>query len=63
MILKGVVTSVETNGVRVTFPDRGNKVSGIIAIATHVGTLEINNEVVVAFFNVNMTDGLVIAKF
>lgn len=63
MFLKGIVTSITTEGARVTFPDRNNNVSPIIKVADHVGVLAINDNVAVLFFSNNMSDGLIIAKF
>lgn len=63
MILKGKVSSIETEGTRVTFPDRNNTVSAPLAKTSSVGILEIGNDVVVVFFSDNMRDGIIIGKY
>jgi len=63
MLLKGVVTSIQLNEARVTFPDKNNNVSPPLKIASHVGDLSIDNNVAVMFFSNNMSDGLIIAKY
>lgn len=63
MVLKGKVSSIESAGVRVVFPDRENTVSPLLKIASHVGPLEVGNDVAVIFFSNSMKDGLIIAKF
>ncbi len=63
MFLKGIVSSIETNEARITFKDRDNIVSPTLKIASHVGTLSINDTVAVIFFSKNMSDGLIIAKY
>ena len=65
MILKGNVTGVDNinRKARVTFKDRDNSVTSEITIAHHVGNLEVNDTVAVAFFTNSLADGLIIAKF
>lgn len=63
MILKGKVSSIETEGARVTFPDRNNTVSAPLTKTSSVGILEIGNDVVVVFFSDNMRDGIIIGKY
>jgi hypothetical protein len=62
-MLKGIVSSIEPKGIRVTFIDRNNVVSPPLSKAVHVGELQLGNNVVVEFFSDNMLDGLIIAKF
>ena len=63
MILKGIVSSIENNGVRVTFKEKENIVSGTLSKAQHVDILEVGNNVVVAFFNNSKKSGIIIAKY
>lgn len=63
MNLKGIVTSIENNCARVTFPDRNNTVSPAIKKASHVPNLLINDNVIVMFFSDSMNDGVIVAKF
>lgn len=63
MTLKGIVSSTDINGTRVTFPDRENTVSGPLKRAQHVGSLSVGDAVAVIFFSTNLSDGLIIAKF
>lgn len=63
MVLRGIVSSIETTGVRVTFPDKENTVSAPLQVSTSVGILEIGNNIAVVFFSDNMQDGVILAKF
>lgn len=63
MNLKGIVTSIENNCARVTFPDRNNTVSSLIKKASHVPDLSVNDNVIAIFFSDSMNDGVIIAKF
>lgn len=63
MILKGNVSSVESEGIRVVFPDKENTVSSPLKVAAHVGSLQVGDNVAVIFFTDNMKDGLIIAKY
>ncbi|RII32855.1 hypothetical protein D2A34_21920 [Clostridium chromiireducens] len=63
MFLKGIVTSNQGEEARITFPDRDNTVSPLLVKASHVGDLNINDQVAVIFFSNNMKDGLIIAKY
>jgi hypothetical protein len=63
MILKGKVSSVEGTKARITFIDKENDVSSPLEKASHIGLLEVGDNVVVAFFSENMADGLIIAKY
>lgn len=63
MNLKGKVSSVEHEGVRVILTDRNNTVTVPLQTASHVGVLNVGDSVAVIFFTNNMTDGLIIAKY
>jgi len=63
MSLKGIVSTVESEGARVTFIDRENCVSPVLKIAAHISLLAVGDNVAVLFFSDSMTDGLIIAKF
>jgi len=63
MVLRGKVSSVEQEGVRVVFPDKDNTVSPPLKTAAHIDSLQIGENVVVVFFTASMKDGLIIAKF
>lgn len=63
MIVKGKVSSIELNGIRVVLPERENNVSPPLKTAHHVGELSVGNDVVVLFFSNSMVDGIIIAKF
>lgn len=63
MILRGKVSSIETGGTRVTFPDKNNAVSSPLQKISSVGLLEVGNRVVVVFFSSNMKDALIIGKY
>ncbi|TZE82005.1 hypothetical protein [Calorimonas adulescens] len=63
MVLKGKVSSIESSGIRVLFPERDNDVSWPLKAASHVGTLQVGDNVAVVFFSNSMNDGLIIAKF
>ncbi|WP_026486681.1 hypothetical protein [Caldanaerobius polysaccharolyticus] len=63
MQLKGLISSIEGNKARVTFPDKDNSVAYLLPIASHVIDLEVGNRVAVIFFSNNMADGVIIAKF
>lgn len=60
MLFKGKVSSIEETGVRVTIND---VLSPLMKQAAHVGSLEVGQSVVVAFFSDNMMDGLIMAKY
>ncbi|MFO7153933.1 MAG: hypothetical protein DIU64_003090 [Caldicoprobacter oshimai] len=62
MIQKAKVSSIAPEGVRVLLPERGNAVSAPLRIASHVGPLQVGDNVVVVFFS-GLEDGLIIAKF
>ncbi len=61
MILLGNVSSIES-GYRVTFPDKENIVSPPLQTASHVGTLEVGENVVVVFTSNNIASGVIIGK-
>lgn len=61
--LKGIVSSLDGDGVRVTFPCKDNNVSYIVKVAKHMGELKIGDMVAVAFFSKNMIDGIIIAQY
>lgn len=63
MIKKGTVTSKSNGKCRVLIRDL-NYETGLLTIATHVdyATLNVDDTVVVAFFNTQQTQGAVIAK-
>lgn len=63
MILRGIVSSMEAAGTRVTFPDKENTVSAPLPSAASVGALTVGNNVAVVFFADNMSDGLILAKY
>lgn len=63
MILKGQVSSIETNGVRVAFKEKDNSVSAPLKIASHISELKVGENVAVAFFSDNMVDGVIIARW
>lgn len=60
---KGKVSTIDGAKARVVFPDRENIVSNPLLIASHVTDLTVGDNVAVEFFNGNMSDGLIIAKF
>jgi len=62
MILKGYVSSVEPDGVRVVLPEKEKVVSPPLVVAGHVGPLQPGDNVVVAVF-LSLKDGVIIAKF
>jgi len=62
MALRGVVTSIGSEGTRVTFPERENKVSSQLPTAAGVD-VQLGDRVVVAFFDCSMQDGVIIAKY
>lgn len=62
-MLKGVVSSIEGNLVRVVLPERDNSVSPPLKVAVHVGELAVGDNVAVATFSGGLTDGLIIAKY
>lgn len=63
MVKKGTVTSKSNGKCRVLIRDL-NYETGLLTIATHVdyATLNVDDTVVVAFFNTQQTQGAVIAK-
>jgi len=63
MIKRGTVTSKNNNKCRVLIKDL-NYETGLLPIATHIdyNTLNIDDNVVVVFFNTKQTQGAVIAK-
>lgn len=63
MTRKGIVSTLNniTLKARVIFPDLNNKVSNELTIADYVGNININDVVVISFFDEYMTDGLIIA--
>lgn len=63
MILKGIVSSIETDGTRVTFPEKENAVSPPLQKVSCVNTLEVGNKVIVILFSDNMKDGLILAEY
>lgn len=63
MLLKGQVSSIESDGVRVTFKERDNTVSAPLKTALHITELSVGNNVAVVFFSDNMADGLIIARW
>lgn len=62
MIQKAKVSSIDSEGVRVLLPEKNNAVSAPLRVASHVGNLQVGDNVVVVFFS-GMKDGLIIAKF
>lgn len=63
MVLKGIVSSTEAAGVRVSFPNKDDIVSVPLPLASNVGAVEVGNKVAVVFFENNMQDGLILAKY
>lgn len=60
MLFKGLVSSIGETGIRVAVND---VLTPPIKAASHVGSLETGQSVVVAFFSDSMIDGLIIAKY
>ncbi|WP_041272384.1 hypothetical protein [Desulfitobacterium hafniense] len=63
MVLKGIVSSAESSGIRVVFPDKENLVSAPLPAALNIGALDVGNKVVVVFFSDSLQDGVIIAKY
>lgn len=63
MIKKGIVTSKSNGKCRVLIQDL-NYETGLLTIAEHINyeTLDVDDTVVIAFFNTQQTQGAVIAK-
>jgi hypothetical protein len=63
MTKQGIVTSKSNGKCRVLIKDL-NYETGLLPIATHIDyeTLNIDDNVVIAFFNTQQTQGAVIAK-
>ena len=57
--LKGFVSSNESTGSRVTFPEKENVVSPPLQTFNGVTVFEIGTNVLVIFFSDNMKDGLI----
>ncbi len=62
MLLKGIVSSIEQAGVRVSLPERENVVTPPLGKAVHVDILQAGDKVIVAFFS-GLADGIIIAKY
>jgi len=63
MLLRGKVSSIESSGTRVTFPDKNNAVSAPLKKIDSVGLLEVGDNVLVAFFSNSMKDAIIIGKY
>ncbi len=65
MHLKGKVSTVDNAAhmARVMFQDRDNTTTYLIPIATHVGSLLVNDLVAIIVFSTSLEDALIIAKF
>lgn len=61
MILKGIVSSIESNKCKVYIQEK-NYLTGLIPLAKHIETVSVNETVVVAFYDNTLLDGVVIAK-
>jgi hypothetical protein len=61
MNLKGVVSLKENNLYKVFFKDK-NFVSPHLLACSHVGELQVGDEVVVAFYNNNLGDGAIMGR-
>lgn len=65
MILKGQVSTADNinRKARIILPDMENIITPEIPVAQNVGSLEVNDMVVVAVFSDSLADGIVIAKY
>jgi hypothetical protein len=63
MCFKGIVSSIESNGAKATFPDKNNNVSPTLKVASHVTDLKVGDNIAVVFFSNSMADGLIIARW
>lgn len=62
MIKKGIVVDNVGNKIRVTFPDISDSLTYDMDVSSHVGILEIGNNVIVAFYTDAFSDGVIIGK-
>lgn len=62
MIMRGKVSSIENDKYRITYPDRENLVSKPLQKASHIGSLEIGNDVIVVYPD-KSNEGIIIATF
>lgn len=63
MEIKGKVSSISSDGVRIIVDNSENKVTSPFKVAAHVGVLEAGDNVAAIVFSDNMADGLIIAKY
>ena len=63
MILKGIVSSIESAGIRVVLPDKNNMVTMPLPSSASIVSLSVGDKVAVAFFSQNFQDGLILAKY
>ncbi|KPU42154.1 hypothetical protein OXPF_39330 [Oxobacter pfennigii] len=63
MNLKGKVSSIEAEGVRVILIDRDNMVTPPLKKGVHIGTLAIGDDVAVMLFSENIADAIIAAAF
>lgn len=60
---KGVVSTVNNGKARVIIRDKDGVITPELPIASHVGLLQINDNVAVVFFSSSLSDGLIIARW
>lgn len=58
---EGIISSIENEKYKVFLED-DNMITQPLLKATHVPILEVNDHVVIAFYNHALTDGAIIAK-
>lgn len=63
MILKGIVSSIESAGTRVILTDKNGIVTIPLPSAAGIDALTIGDKVVVVFFTQDFQDGLILAKY
>jgi|GEM_PF-1965646 hypothetical protein len=71
MVLQGVISSIDGDKAKITFPDKENVVSALLPFCECILKLRamdqiaisVGDKVVVALFSETMQDGLILAKY
>lgn len=60
MIKKGKVSSIANGKIKVIFPDKDDNVTAELPVCSNVGSLQINDIVIMAFWGSSLADGAII---
>ena len=60
---KGIVSTVSNGKARVILKDKDGVITPELPIASHVGLLQVNDNVAVVFFSNSLSDGLIMARW